>query len=66
MARSPGLRSAPPSRHNMNPIEQAFAKIKAHLRKAEVRTFDALWRALGEICNLFEPHECWNYLRSAG
>jgi hypothetical protein len=47
-------------------IEQAFAKIKAHLRKAEARTFDALWRALGEICDLFEPHECWNYLRSAG
>jgi transposase len=34
----------------MNPIEQAFAKIKSHLRKAEARTFDALWRALGDIC----------------
>lgn len=51
---------------DMNPIEQAFAKIKAHLRKAEARTFDALWRALGDICNLFEPQECWNYLRAAG
>ncbi len=50
----------------MNPIEQAFAKIKAHLRKAEARTFDALWRALGNICNLFEAHECWNFLRAAG
>ncbi|GEO16005.1 transposase [Microvirga aerophila] len=49
-----------------NPIEQAFARIKAHLRKAEARTFDALWRALGDICNLFEPHECWNFLRAAG
>jgi transposase len=48
------------------PIEQAFAKIKAHLRKAEARTFDALWRALGDICNLFEPHECWNFLKAAG
>jgi hypothetical protein len=46
--------------------EEAFAKIKAHLRKAEARTFDALWRALGEICNLFEPQECWNYLKAAG
>jgi hypothetical protein len=46
--------------------EEAFAKIKAHLRKAEARTFDALWRALGDICNLFEPQECWNYLRAAG
>nr|WP_245435779.1 IS630 family transposase [Microvirga calopogonii] len=51
---------------DMNPIEQAFAKIKAHLRKAEARTFDALWRALGDICNLFEPQECWNYLKAAG
>src|SRR5215203_2871221 len=51
---------------DLNPIEQAFAKIKAHLRKAEARTFDALWRALGDICNLFEPHECWNFLRAAG
>jgi len=33
----------------LNPIEQAFSKIKAHLRKAEARNFDALWRALGDI-----------------
>jgi transposase len=51
---------------DLNPIEQAFAKIKAHLRKAEVRTLDALWRALGDICDLFEPQECWNYLKAAG
>ena len=51
---------------DLNPIEQAFAKIKAHLRKAEARTFDALLSALGEICNLFEPQECWNYLKAAG
>jgi transposase len=40
---------------DLNPIEQAFAKIKVHLRKAEARTFE-----------LFEPQECWNYLRAAG
>jgi transposase len=51
---------------DLNPIEQAFSKIKAHLRKAETRTIDALWRAIGDICDLFEPHECWNYLRAAG
>jgi transposase len=51
---------------DMNPIEQAFARTKAHLRKAEARTFDALWRAIGDICNLFEPQECWNYLKAAG
>jgi transposase len=51
---------------DLNRIEQAFAKIKAHLRKAEARTLDALWRTLGDICNLFEPQECWNYLKAAG
>ena len=56
----------PAYRPDLNPIEQAFAKIKAHLRKAEARTFDALWRTLGDICNLFEPHECWNFLKAAG
>jgi transposase len=51
---------------DLNPIEQAFSKLKAHLRKAEARTIDALWRAIGDTCDLFEPHECWNYLRAAG
>jgi transposase len=51
---------------DLNPIEQAFAKIKAHLRKAEARTIEALWRAIGDICNLFEPRECWNFLKAAG
>jgi hypothetical protein len=46
--------------------EETFAKIKSHLRKAEARTFDALWRALGDICNLFAPDECWNHLTAAG
>jgi transposase len=56
----------PPYSPDMNPIEQAFAKIKAHLRKAEARTFDTLWRALGDICEVFEPQECWNFLKAAG
>jgi transposase len=56
----------PPYSPDMNPIEQAFAKIKALLRKAEARTLDALWRALGDICNLFEPGECRNYFTAAG
>ena len=56
----------PPYSPDLNPIEQAFSKLKAHLRKAEARTFEALWRALGDICDLFEPQECWNYLKAAG
>jgi transposase len=51
---------------DLNPIEQAFSKLKAHLRKAGARTFDALWRAIGDICDLFEPQECWNFLKAAG
>ena len=51
---------------DLNPIEQAFAKLKAHLRKAAARTLDALWQAIGDICDLFEPQECWNYLKAAG
>ena len=41
----------PPYSPDLNPIEQLFAKIKAHLRKAEARTFDALWRTIGDICD---------------
>jgi hypothetical protein len=44
----------------------AFAKIKAHLRAAAARTFDALSNALGTICNLFNSQECRNYFKAAG
>ena len=50
---------------DLNPIEMAFAKLKTLLRKVKARTYDALWRAVGDICNLFEPDECWNYLKDA-
>ena len=51
---------------DFNPIEMAFAKLKAHLRAAKARTFDALWKAVCNICDLFTPAECWNYIRHAG
>ena len=51
---------------DLNPIEMAFSKLKAHLRAARARTYDALWRAVGDICSLFEPRECWNFLTHAG
>lgn len=44
----------------------AFAKLKAHLRAAAARTFDALWKAIGNICDLFNRTDCWNYLKEAG
>ena len=51
---------------DMNPIEMAFSKLKAHLRKAAARTFDTLFAALHDICGLYDPHECRNYFRAAG
>jgi len=55
----------PPYSPDLNPIEMAFSKLKSHLRAAGARTYDALWRAVGDICSLFEPRECWSFLRHA-
>ena len=51
---------------DLNPIEMAFAKLKAHLRRIGARTFDALFEAPGNICDLFDPQECWNFIKAAG
>jgi transposase len=56
----------PPYSPDLNPIEMAFAKLKALLRARAIRTIDALWRAIGEICDLFSPQECQNYFHAAG
>lgn len=56
----------PPYSPDLNPIEMAFSKLKAHLRKGAYRTIDALWRAIGDICKLYEPEECANYFKAAG
>jgi hypothetical protein len=47
-------------------MEMAFAKLKAHLRKAKARSIDDLWKAVGSICDLYTPEECWNYLKHDG
>jgi hypothetical protein len=44
----------------------AFSKLKAHLRRLKARTLDELWRAVGNICDLFTPTECRNYFDAAG
>ena len=41
----------------------AFAKLKAHLRRIGAGTFDALFEALGNICDLFDPQECRNFIK---
>ncbi len=56
----------PPYSPDLNPIEMAFSKLKAHLRAIAARTIDDLWRAIGNICALFTPQECSNYFAAAG
>ena len=51
---------------DLNPIEMAFSKLKAHLRKIKARTIDDLWKAIGNICKLFTSEECSNYFKAAG
>jgi transposase len=56
----------PPYSPDLNPIEQAFAKLKALLRKLAARTVATLWDALGDLIDRFTPQECANYLTNAG
>jgi transposase len=56
----------PPYSPDLNPIENAFAKLKAHLRKAAARTIDELWTAIANAIDTFEPDECANYFNAAG
>ena len=65
-ARGAWILFLPPYSPDLNPIEMAFAKLKAHLRAKAVRTIDALWQEIGHICDLFEPAECQNYFTAAG
>ncbi|WP_424137705.1 IS630 family transposase [Roseomonas chloroacetimidivorans] len=56
----------PPYSPDLNPIEQAFAKLKALLRKAAARSREALWTTLGRLLDTFTPAECRNYLANSG
>jgi transposase len=56
----------PPYSPDLNPIEQAFAKMKTLLRKADARTTEATWRTIGALLDCFTPTECANYLSNAG
>jgi transposase len=56
----------PPYSPDLNPIEQVFAKLKALLRKAAVRTKEVLWTTIGELLDRFPAEECKNYLSNCG
>ena len=60
------LRYLPPYSPDLNPIEMAFAKLKALLRKAAARTTDTLWDAIAGVLNAFAKDECANYLAHSG
>jgi transposase len=74
--KAPGVRQAieaagatllylPPYSPDLNPIEQAFSKLKAHLRKAAEHTVPWLLRRM-RLQASFSPQECRNFLRHAG
>ena len=56
----------PPYSPDFNPIENAFAKLKALLRKAAERTVDTLWDTIGTLIPAFTPTECANFFAAAG
>ena len=60
------LRFLPPYSPDFNPIEKAFSRLKAMLRKAGERTVRGLWDLIGRLVDIFQPNECANYFRSCG
>ena len=60
------LRFLPPYSPDFNPIEMAFAKLKAFFRAARPRTFDQVCNLMRAALGLFLPDECANYVRHCG
>ena len=56
----------PPYSPDLNPIEMAFSKLKAHLRKAAEQTIPGLVRKIGRVVKAFTPQECRNFFRHVG
>lgn len=56
----------PPYSPDFNPIEKAFSKLKALLRKAAERSVAGLWDAIGRLIDCFTPQECQNFFLAAG
>jgi len=56
----------PPYSPDLNPIEMAFSKLKTLIRKAAARSYQAFWKKVAEVCDLFQPQECKNYFKAAG
>lgn len=65
-ARGATLTYLPPYSPDLNPIEMAFSKIKALLRKAARRSTDELWDEIAAAVSKITPQECQNYLKADG
>lgn len=64
-AQGVGVRYLPPYSPDLNPIELAFAKLKAHLRQRAARTLDDLYSALASSLDSFSPTHCRAFFRHA-
>ena len=60
------LRFLPPYSPDLNPIEMAFSKFEAYLKRRAARTVTELWEAIGHATDIFTPTECQNYFAAAG
>ena len=60
------VRYLPAYSPDLNPIEMAFSKLKAALRRGATRTVKALMKLIGRLIKTFAPDECANYFRHAG
>lgn len=56
----------PPHFSDFNPIDRAFSKLKALLRKAAERTVERLWSAFGQLIDTVTPDECAKFFAAAG
>ena len=59
------LRYLPPYSPDLNPIEMAFSKFKALLKKAAARTIDDLRTAIAQALPQLTPSDCANYFAAA-
>ena len=60
------LRFLPPYSPDLNPIEMAFSKFKACLKRRAARTVTELWDAIAQAVSAYTPNECQNYFAAAG
>jgi transposase len=60
------MRFLPPYSPDFNPIEKAFSKLKALLRRAAERSVEALHKTIIRLARLFTPKECANFFAACG